>query len=226
MRIGLNVDENLKTLFDEISSLKYLDMENEEESLEMVDLVVIDSKKERLQEYLEEYRRKGILIIALIGENEVYKMRELFLSGLIDDCVLRKDIFKIEESIAKFLAQGKKYDIFYLSDTFKKGVYRFSEVNYITYSSVNRKVEFHLTDSEVFDIKKSFSEIEEGLKGIDSFYKLDRSTIININSIQILDYKEEQIIFKNREYIYTSKLKLKELESSYLKEKGQNFLIF
>ena len=216
MRIGLNVDENLKTLFDEISSLKYLDMENEEESLEMVDLVVIDSKKERLQEYLEEYRRKGILIIALIGENEVYKMRELFLSGLIDDCVLRKDI----------LAQGKKYDIFYLSDTFKKGVYRFSEVNYITYSSVNRKVEFHLTDSEVFDIKKSFSEIEEGLKGIDSFYKLDRSTIININSIQILDYKEEQIIFKNREYIYTSKLKLKELESSYLKEKGQNFLIF
>ena len=222
MRIGLNVDENLKTLFDEISSLKYLDMENEEESLEMIDLVVIDSKKERLQEYLEEYRRKGILIIALIGENEVYKMRELFLSGLIDDCVLRKDIFKIEESIAKLLAQGKKYDIFYLSDTFKKGVYRFSEVNYITYSSV----EFHLTDSEVFDIKKSFSEIEEGLKGIDSFYKLDRSTIININSIQILDYKEEQIIFKNREYIYTSKLKLKELESSYLKEKGQNFLIF
>lgn len=144
MRIGLNVDENLKTLFDEISSLKYLDMENEEESLEMIDLVVIDSKKERLQEYLEEYRRKGILIIALIGENEVYKMRELFLSGLIDDCVLRKDIFKIEESIAKLLAQGKKYDIFYLSDTFKKGVYRFSEVNYITYSSVNRKVEFHL----------------------------------------------------------------------------------
>lgn len=120
MRIGLNVDENLKTLFDEISSLKYLDMANEEESLEMIDLVVIDSKKERLQEYLEEYRRKGI----------------------------------------------------------------------------------------------------------DSFYKLDRSTIININSIQILDYKEEQIIFKNREYIYTSKLKLKELESSYLKEKGQNFLIF
>lgn len=226
MRIGLNVDENLKTLFDEISSLKYLDMENEEESLEMIDLVVIDSKKERLQEYLEEYRRKGILIIALIGENEVYKMRELFLSGLIDDCVLRKDIFKIEESIAKLLSQGKKYDIFYLSDTFKKGVYRFSEVNYITYSSVNRKVEFHLTDSEVFDIKKSFSEIEERLKGIDSFYKLDRSTIININSIQILDYKEEQIIFKNREYIYTSKLKLKELESSYLKEKGQNFLIF
>lgn len=226
MKIGLNVDENLKTLFDEISSLEYFDMEADKNDLEMLDIVIIDSKKERLLEYLEEYRRKGLLIIALIGENDIYKMRELFLSGLIDDCILRRDIFKIEESVENLLSQGRKCDIFYLSDTFKKGVYKFSEVNYITYSSVNRKVEFHLIDSGMFDIKKSFTEIEEGLKGVDNFYKLDRSTIINVDSIQILDYKEEQIIFKNREYIYTSKIKLKELENVYLKDKGQTFLIF
>ena len=95
-------------------------------------------------------------------------MRELFLSGLIDDCIVRKDIFRVEESIAKFLSQGKKYDIFYLSDTFKKGVYKFSEVNYITYSSVNRRVEFHLVNSEIFDVKKSFSEIEERIKNVNS----------------------------------------------------------
>ena len=29
MKIGLNVDENLKTLFDEISSLEYLDIEDD-----------------------------------------------------------------------------------------------------------------------------------------------------------------------------------------------------
>lgn len=153
-------------------------------------------------------------------------MRELFLSGLIDDCIVRKDIFRVEESIAKFLSQGKKYDIFYLSDTFKKGVYKFSEVNYITYSSVNRRVEFHLINSEIFDVKKSFSEIEERIKNVNNFYKLDRSTIINLNLIQILDFKEEQIIFKNKEYIYTSKIKLKELENNYLKDKKWNFLIF
>lgn len=153
-------------------------------------------------------------------------MRELFLSGLIDDCIVRKDIFRVEESIAKFLSQGKKYDIFYLSDTFKKGVYKFSEVNYITYSSVNRRVEFHLVNSEIFDVKKSFSEIEERIKNVNNFYKLDRSTIINLNLIQILDFKEEQIIFKNKEYIYTSKIKLKELENNYLKDKKWNFLIF
>lgn len=153
-------------------------------------------------------------------------MRELFLSGLIDDCIVRKDIFRVEESIAKFLSQGKKYDIFYLSDTFKKGVYKFSEVNYITYSSVNRRVEFHLVNSEIFDVKKSFSEIEERIKNVNNFYKLDRSTIINLSLIQILDFKEEQIIFKNKEYIYTSKIKLKELENNYLKDKKWNFLIF
>ena len=139
---------------------------------------------------------------------------------------MRKDIFRVEESIAKFLSQGKKYDIFYLSDTFKKGVYKFSEVNYITYSSVNRRVEFHLVNSEIFDVKKSFSEIEERIKNVNNFYKLDRSTIINLSLIQILDFKEEQIIFKNKEYIYTSKIKLKELENNYLKDKKWNFLIF
>ena len=226
MKIGLNVDENLKTLFDEISSLEYLDIEVDECKLDDIDIIIIDTRKEKLNEYLTKYKQKGILIIALVGEEDIYKMRELFLSGFIDDCIVRKDIFRVEESIAKFLSQGKKYDIFYLSDTFKKGVYKFSEVNYITYSSVNRRVEFHLVNSEIFDVKKSFSEIEERIKNVNNFYKLDRSTIINLNLIQILDFKEEQIIFKNKEYIYTSKIKLKELENNYLKDKKWNFLIF
>lgn len=226
MKIGLNVDENLKTLFDEISSLEYLDIEVDECKLDDIDIIIIDTRKEKLNEYLTKYKQKGILIIALVGEEDIYIMRELFLSGLIDDCIVRKDIFRVEESIAKFLSQGKKYDIFYLSDTFKKGVYKFSEVNYITYSSVNRRVEFHLINSEIFDVKKSFSEIEERIKNVNNFYKLDRSTIINLNLIQILDFKEEQIIFKNKEYIYTSKIKLKELENNYLKDKKWNFLIF
>ena len=153
MKIGLNVDENLKTLFDEISSLEYLDIEADECKLDDIDIIIIDTRKEKLNEYLTKYKQKGILIIALVGEEDIYKMRELFLSGLIDDCIVRKDIFRVEESIAKFLSQGKKYDIFYLSDTFKKGVYKFSEVNYITYSSVNRRVEFHLVNSEIFDVK-------------------------------------------------------------------------
>lgn len=119
----------------------------------------------------------------------------------------------------------KIYTTFYLSDTFKRGIYNFSEINYITYSGVTRKVEFHLVNLEIFNIKKNFSEIEKRLKWINIFYKLDRSTIININSIQILDSKKKQIIFKNKEYIYVNRFKLKELEKYYLENFNQPLLV-
>ena len=79
MKIGLNVDENLKTLFDEISSLEYLDIEVDECKLDDIDIIIIDTRKEKLNEYLTKYKQKGILIIALVGEEDIYKMRELFL---------------------------------------------------------------------------------------------------------------------------------------------------
>ena len=78
MKIGLNVDENLKTLFDEISSLEYLDIEVDECKLDDIDIIIIDTRKEKLNEYLTKYKQKGILIIALVGEEDIYKMRELF----------------------------------------------------------------------------------------------------------------------------------------------------
>ena len=67
MKIGLNVDENLKTLFDEISSLEYLDIEVDECKLDDIDIIIIDTRKEKLNEYLTKYKQKGILIIALVG---------------------------------------------------------------------------------------------------------------------------------------------------------------
>ena len=50
MKIGLNVDENLKTLFDEISSLEYLDIEVDECKLDDIDIIIIDTRKEKLNE--------------------------------------------------------------------------------------------------------------------------------------------------------------------------------
>lgn len=72
MKIGLNVDENLKTLFDEISSLEYLDIEVDECKLDDIDIIIIDTRKEKLNEYLTKYKQKGILIIALVGEEDIY----------------------------------------------------------------------------------------------------------------------------------------------------------
>lgn len=127
MKIGLNVDENLKTLFDEISSLEYLDIEVDECKLDDIDIIIIDTRKEKLNEYLTKYKQKGILIIALVGEEDIYKMRELFLSGLIDDCIVRKDIFRVEESIAKFLSQGKNMIFFIFQIHLKRACINFQK---------------------------------------------------------------------------------------------------
>ncbi|MCQ8213024.1 LytTR family transcriptional regulator DNA-binding domain-containing protein [Cetobacterium somerae] len=212
MILGIDVDNNLKIILTEIISYKYIDLRKEVKELESIDVIIIDSKTEALEEKLIEYKKRDLKIIALVGENDTREMRRLFLSNLVDDCIVRKDIFELEEYIQQLEKKDIKITAFYLFDSFKRGIYNFSEINYITYSSISRRTEFHLVNSEIFDIKKNFSEVEEKITHTNIFYKLDRGTIINLNLIEVLDFKEEIIIFKNKEFIYTSKSKLKELE--------------
>ena len=64
------------------------------------------------------------------------------------------------------------------------------------------------------------------METIKSFYKLDRGTIVNIEAIEILDLKEERIIFKNKQTLYVSKVKLKELESKWISIKNKKNIEF
>ena len=212
MILGIDVDNNLKIILTEIIPYKCIDLRKEIKELEVIDVIIIDSKTESLEEKLIEYKKRDLKIIALVGENDTREMRRLLLSNLVDDCIVRKDIFELEEYIQQLEKKDVKITAFYLFDSFKRGIYNFSEVNYITYSSISRRTEFHLVNSEIFDIKKNFSEVEEKITHTNIFYKLDRGTIINLDLIEVLDFKEEIIIFKNKEFIYTSKSKLKELE--------------
>ncbi|ERT69984.1 MAG: LytTR family transcriptional regulator DNA-binding domain-containing protein [Cetobacterium somerae] len=212
MILGIDVDNNLKIILNEVIPYKCIDLRKNSDEIQNVDVIIIDSKTENIDEKLIEYKKQNLKVIALVGENETREMRKLFLSNLVDDCLIRKDIFELEECIQQLEKKESNITSFYLFDSFKRGIYSFSEINYITYSSISRRTEFHLTNSEIFDIKKNFSEVEEKIIHTNIFYKLDRGTIINIQLVEVLDYKEEVIVFKNKEFIYTSKLKLKELE--------------
>ncbi|MCI6152839.1 LytTR family DNA-binding domain-containing protein [Fusobacterium perfoetens] len=224
MKIGIKAEENLKILLEEVLPYDYVSLDDENLNLSNINIIIIDSEIENLENYLLDYKRNNINVIALVGEKDIHKMRELFLSKLVDDCIIRKEIFRIEESIERLSKEKGQLTGFYLSDTFKKGIYKFSDINYITYSGISRKTEFHLTNSETFTVKKNFYEIEEKIKNLTFFYKLDRSTIINIQLIEILDFKEETIIFKNKDFIYTSKQKLKEIESKNFFGKNMGYL--
>lgn len=133
-----------------------------------------------------------------------------------------EELFFIDCSVD---AEKEQNQIFYLPDTFKKAFLRLSEINFLVYSRITRKVTFHLSNKESFDIRRNFSEIEEKLKNIESFYKLDRGTIVNLYSIAVIDYKEEKILFKNGSILYSSKLKLRELEERWYLLKNRDCII-
>lgn len=224
MKIGINVENNLKIILEEIFNYEFIDLRESFIISADLKIVIIDFEVNNFYEYLLEYRKNNLKIIVLLGEKDIKEMRKLFLSGLIDDCFAKKDIFQLEESIINLETKTENVKEFCLTDTFKKGFYNISEINFITYSSVSRRTEFHLNNSEIFDIKKNFSEIEEKLVKIEVFFKLDRGTIINLEAIKILDYKEEVIIFKDKSFFYTSKAKLKVLEVKYLSLKNKFFI--
>ncbi len=224
MKIGINIENNLKIILEEIFNYEFIDLRENSLGYLEVKIVLIDFETTNFHEYLLEYKKNNLKVIVLLGEKDIREMRKLFLSGLINDCIVRKDIFQVEESINSLKLKEEDIESIYLSDTFKKGFYNMADINFVMYSSVSRKTEFHLINSEIFDIKKNFSEIEDKLMKSKFFYKLDRGTIINLKSIKILDYKEELIIFKDKSYLYTSKAKLKELESKYLTIKNQFFI--
>lgn len=221
IKIGIEVESNLKILLKEVLNYNLIDIQRDENEIDKIAVLIIDINIPNVKEKIKKYYELGIPIILVLGKENIREMREYFLGGQIKDCILRQDIFKLEESIQAQINSPQNYKSFYLCDTYQKGILDFDEVIYISYSSVSRKTEFHLKNAEIFSIKSNFSEIEEKINSIKDFAKLDRGTIINISLIKILDYKEERIIFKDNSHVYTSKAKLKELEEKYNFGKGR-----
>lgn len=73
-------------------------------------------------------------------------------------------------------------------------------------------------------MKENFSIVEERLEAIDNFYKIERGTIINIDLIRYIDYKEENIIFRDFSVLYVSKIKLKKIEEDMILTKNRLYL--
>ena len=78
--------------------------------------------------------------------------------------------------------------------------------------------------SYVTTFNQNFSIIEEKLETINSFYKIERGTIINTSLIRYIDYKEETIIFRDFSILYVSKIKLKKIEEDLNLTKNRLYL--
>ena len=176
-----------------------------------------------------EYKRNNvdfqIFIIDIASEEADMKIKDIFLKGIQIIVVLGKhDIYEIEKSIDRLKNSQIKYTQFYLNDIYQKGILEFSEVTYINYCRVSRRVQFNILNKEIFTLKINFSTVETSLIEFANFYKVERGTIVNINLIKYLDYKEEKILFKDLSELYISKIKLKEIEENTFITKNKLYL--
>lgn len=156
------------------------------------------------------------LTTVFIKEGEAWKILNLH-NSVPEIKQKRHEIFPIDWEIE--IEKISNSEIYLLGKS-KRGFFRIQDINYIAYSSATRTSMFHLKNSSNFEIKKNFSKVEEKLEHIEHFYKIDRGTIINLEAVEILDFKEERVIFKDKQIFYTSKIKLKELEEKWLSTKN------
>lgn len=221
IKIGVDIDEKLIILLKEMLDYEFINTKRESSSFE---IFIIDIDTENITDKIKANYKKGIPVIVVLGKNNIKEMRTLFLSNYVADCILKHEIYEIEKSIEKLIYSKQKYTQFYLNDNQKKGIIDFSEVTYISYCRTTRRIQFHLTNKEVFTLKENFSIIEEKLETINSFYKIERGTIINTSLIRYIDYKEETIIFRDFSILYVSKIKFKKIEEDLNLTKNRLYL--
>lgn len=221
IKIGVDIDEKLIILLKEMLDYEFINTKRESSSFE---IFIIDIDTENITDKIKANYKKGIPVIVVLGKNNIKEMRTLFLSNYVADCILKHEIYEIEKSIEKLIYSKQKYTQFYLNDNQKKGIIDFSEVTYISYCRTTRRIQFHLTNKEVFTLKENFSIIEEKLETINSFYKIERGTIVNTSLIRYIDYKEETIIFRDFSILYVSKIKLKKIEEDLNLTKNRLYL--
>ncbi|MDY4005975.1 MAG: LytTR family transcriptional regulator DNA-binding domain-containing protein [Fusobacterium varium] len=221
IKIGTDIKENLLILLREVLDYEFIEYKRSNVDFQ---IFIIDIASEEADMKIKDIFLKGIPIIVVLGKNDIQKMRTLFLNKQVADCILRHDIYEIEKSIDRLKNSQIKYTQFYLNDIYQKGILEFSEVTYINYCRVSRRVQFNILNKEIFILKINFSTVETSLIEFANFYKVERGTIVNINLIKYLDYKEEKILFKDLSELYISKIKLKEIEENTFITKNKLYL--
>lgn len=218
--LAFNKDEMIKSIKNQVDNLKgkisfYLTNYKEDCLGD-----VISSYCEVNIIYFDKDEKKMItrLTTVFYKENNKWKIINMH-NSLAENTQKEEEIFPISYNVVS--EKNTELEL-YLPCKYKKGIFKIEEIDYITYSSLDRKVVFHLKNLEIFEVKRNFSEVEEKLGSITFFYKVDRGTIINLKNIEILDFKEERILFKSKGFIYVSKLKLKELESKWIDLKNNS----
>ena len=219
MKIIFIGNKNFYFLIQETTDkdILYLENVNNLEKIKEKYILIIDNE---LQEY-QEIKSSDLLIKFIIFTNKI----EVDCLNYLLESKLNFQIFKKEKyifledilkkiSIKKVRTQIKKLII---SDITKEVYLNIEDILYFSYDRYMKK-SFAKVDKSIFYSRKALGEIEEELKELEMFQRIERSFIVNMNKIFYINFKDEYIKFKNEETIYINKKKLKEISEIMEKE--------
>jgi len=111
----------------------------------------------------------------------------------------------------EYIVSLSEDDKIILSDISEEALVKLGEIYYFSYDRVNKK-SFAKINNESFFIRKNLGDLENLLPE-ELFFRMERSYIINLKQVKIINFKEEFVLLQNNEKIYINKGKLKILSN-------------
>ena len=217
-RVLLDVEKKLEIILREMFKYDFVPFKEE---INGEKLLIIDDSGSNYHGKIYRASQEKIGIIVLLSESNLKELERFVLDKNIYKCFFKSEIYLLEKALENFFKEDFKRNIklreknkFFLNIPYGRIILKFEEITHITYSSLTRKSEFYDMDKNIWAIRKNISEVEKELVDGDIFFRLDRGTIINSRNVKMIDYADEKLIFKNENFIYTSRAKLKNLEEN------------
>jgi len=175
--------------------------------VENFEVLIVESLNDRVVEIIEGVMNKPSLIIYedVIRIDHIDKIREL---GFYYAYLPKSRYEEIDRKIRRAMEQRRgnwspspKYRIYAPEDL----------IEYIEFQKSERKTCVFLENNEKIFLSRSLREVEDELGRYSDFFRVDRSTIVNLSKIKYLNLEEEFLKLESGVKLYFSSKVLKKL---------------
>lgn len=203
-------DESLKILIEEFMGIDVLFMEYNENKQDnifekvddgLIDVVVVDKELYSLRDTLLKLKESRIKVIYAGHNTTIKELKEFFKRKEIFDYIEKSNFSEIEAVLnAIKISRKRKTKISFIGESGAEAILAIEEIIHIYYDRESRRGVI-VTDRGDCYSKKNMSELEELFSHYQKFIRIDRGTIINIDRIVEIDYRNEFIKFDNTKKI-------------------------
>lgn len=175
--------------------------------VENFEVLIVESLNDRVVEIIEGVVNKPSLIIYedVIRIDHIDRIREL---GFYYAYLPKSRYEEIDRKIKRAMEQRRgnwspspKYRIYAPEDL----------IEYIEFQKSERKTCVFLENNEKIFLSRSLREVEDELGRYSDFFRVDRSTIVNLSKIKYLNLEEEFLKLESGVKLYFSSKVLKKL---------------